>query len=66
MFSSSFGSRYLNDYIQRPYYHQPPPPILPNIESYSLYHNFQTTDRKLEQLKQQGISVQSVILQSRT
>ncbi len=69
-FSSSFNSRYLNDYIQRSHYHPPPPPllppILPTIESpYSLYDNYQTTDRKLEHLKQQGISVQSVVLQSR-
>jgi len=54
--------RYLNEYIQRSYH----PPTLPTIESrYSLYNNYQTTDRKLEQLKQQGISVQSMILQSR-
>jgi hypothetical protein len=59
LFSSS---RYLNEYIQRSYH----PPSLPTIESrYPLYNNYQITDRKLEELKQQGITIQSVILQSR-
>jgi hypothetical protein len=57
------NSRYINEYLQRSYY---PPPTLPTIESrYPLYNTYQTTERKLEQLKQQGITVQPVILQSR-
>jgi hypothetical protein len=42
------------------------PTSLPIIEPrYPVYNNYQTTDQKLEQLKQQGVTVQAVVLQSR-
>ncbi|CAF3333665.1 unnamed protein product [Rotaria sp. Silwood1] len=64
--SSSFynnNSRYLNEYIQPSNYS-----TLPKIESqYPIYHNYQTyqtPDQKLEELKQKGVTVQLVTLQS--
>ncbi|CAF5143095.1 unnamed protein product, partial [Rotaria sp. Silwood1] len=57
------NSRYLNEYIQPSNYS-----TLPKIESqYPIYHNYQTyqtPDQKLEELKQKGVTVQLVTLQS--
>ncbi|CAF4410524.1 unnamed protein product, partial [Rotaria socialis] len=61
--ASSFvnnNQRYFNDY--KP--HSSPSPF-PTVESrFPLYNNLQTTDRKLEELKQKGVSIQLVVLQN--
>ncbi|CAF2309711.1 unnamed protein product [Rotaria sp. Silwood2] len=61
--SSSFlnhNSRYLNEFIQPSNYS-----TLPTIEPrYPIHHNYQTTDQKLEELKQKGVTIQLVMLQS--
>jgi hypothetical protein len=56
------NSHYFNEIIQRSY----PPATIPKIESrFPFYHQYDSTTRKIEHLKQQGISIQSMILQSR-
>ncbi|CAF3651610.1 unnamed protein product [Rotaria sordida] len=54
------NSRYLNENIQPSNYSN-----LPTIESrYPIYNNYQTPNQKLEELKQKGITIQLLTLQS--